>query len=103
MPPGDPAPIRGRYWLVYDLRSPFHDVEIVAEESALRGYLERGGRVEGPFVPVPDEAAIERGAKALFGEVYPDSNFDGDWRADECREQALVVLRAALEAPEKPS
>jgi hypothetical protein len=101
MPPGDPAPIRGRYWLVYDLRSPFHDVEIVAEESALRGYLERGGRVEGPFVPVPDEAAKERAKEAAHAAYHVHNEECGCRTLGHLTEYiALAAVRAALEAPE---
>jgi hypothetical protein len=96
----DPAPIRGRHWLVYELRSPFHDVEIVAEESALRGYLERGGRVEGPFVPDPDEAAIERAEGRVEDILRPYSTA---LSPEILAERIVEAVRAALEAPEGPS
>lgn len=88
----DPAPIRGRWtiWACVNGRCPATIKPgrcrcFVVTRSGLNKYTER---VAVEVVPVPDEAAIERGAKALrealgMRTLAPDV--------------ALAVLRAALE------
>lgn len=57
-------------------------------------------KVEGPFVPVPDEAAIERGCEALYelsrGQEWPGRISDVDVRHVGLITVVDAVLRAAL-------
>jgi hypothetical protein len=86
----DSAPIRGRWtirWRPYTAKQP--------------GGWELDGGPSWPeglvaVVPVPDEAAIERGAEALREACGATSTLR------TYRKLALVVLRAALETPTPP-
>lgn len=92
--PDAPAPIRGR-WTIATGPEP-DDVWLL-----LPGDDGQDWPNEYTFAaacPVPDEAAIERGAKAVCAVD------GGEWEAcqfkDIHRQDALAVLRAALEAPD---
>jgi hypothetical protein len=89
MPPNPPpAPIGGRWTITHRHAN-----------KGTFGYRPPENYIDGPecrlveVVPVPDEAAIERGAKALAAT-------DSDYRyvsAADIRNAVLAVLRAALE------
>lgn len=111
--PADPAPIRGR-WTMVRCRA-------CGRVAMFSGTLTcdcPGPKLErfeaAPWPPVPDEAAIERGAKARWdrdeqrevtradGTLYRAVAWEAAHELDraEYRAEALAVLRAALEAPE---
>jgi hypothetical protein len=98
MSPGDPAPIRGRWTL-----KPHDDDSSRARRLMARNPDDLYGEpVE--VVPVPDETAIERGAKATWD--YDDGYTPRPWEdaepdeREEHLERFRAGLRAALEAPE---
>jgi hypothetical protein len=92
----DPAPIRGRWTIWFcpacagsnkqSLGCPHDEDEFAGEPLAVE------------VVPVPDEAAIERGAKAVRDtwRLYAS----GSTPKQRQRAVALAVLRAALETPD---
>jgi hypothetical protein len=99
----DPAPIRGRWTIHHTSGTQTHTLRFL---NAL---------VDGPpiaamsdaveVVPVPDEAAIERGAKYLYFNRQGE-DVEAIWlEVSEdvrriFRSEALAVLRAALETPD---
>jgi hypothetical protein len=120
----DPVPIRGRWTITQ--RRPMVPRAVSEWHVATGPDPGRHGRVE--VVPVPDEAAIERGAQAVEDHRFPRVGWDaetdtyGVWFYREASDRTLVrvvtgygsvaaaaqavnglvaeaVLRAALEPP----
>jgi hypothetical protein len=97
----EPSPIRGR-WTLWGAGPGFPTMADVR--------LPSGAQVD--VVPVPDEQAIERAAKVLFGESYQSHGraevVEEHWPlvSEEVRRfnrnRARTILAAALEQPESP-
>jgi hypothetical protein len=95
------TPIRGRWTItlcsVCGERINGHRHQVFPDNGPGRMH-EDSRQVE--VVPVPDEAAIERGAEALVAIARRWGL--GDWRISGARELALMVLRAALDPDTRP-
>jgi hypothetical protein len=98
------TPIRGR-WTIH---RPHRAVVAVVE---LRGWCSTASSEPVQVVPVPDEAAIDRGAKGLHQRDVADPACEPERREwdrltvalqDEYRADALAVLRAALDPDARP-
>jgi hypothetical protein len=88
------TPIRGRWTATHWLCPECNAFDGPISDGCCDVCLHDGniGQAVQPLVPVPDEAAIERGAKAAF-----EARFLSDMRA-----VALAVLRAALDPDAQP-